>query len=218
MELDLATFLVALYVIVDDVYQSHIKPRMPACGGPPAQMSASAVLCLGLAAQWRSSVPWHSERGILRSVCKHLRPLFPAVRTQRACNRRLRRLWGAFILLQDAAAAHLAPGAYDVMDGFPMPVAQGARSCTSGWLADMARIGTGGTDRSCYGVRMRMVINPHGVATGWALASGNVQERWVAELLCSTRAGVPRVPGPPHENLRMRLRVLLSQPAFFSVA
>ena len=31
MELDLETFLVALYVIVDDLYQSHIQPRMPVC-------------------------------------------------------------------------------------------------------------------------------------------------------------------------------------------
>jgi hypothetical protein len=50
MELDLETFLVALYVIVDDVYQSHIAPCMPACGGPPAQMSDAEVLCLGLVA------------------------------------------------------------------------------------------------------------------------------------------------------------------------
>ena len=54
MELDLETFLVALYVIVDDLYQSHIQPRMPACGGPPAQMSDSEVLCVGLAVQWSS--------------------------------------------------------------------------------------------------------------------------------------------------------------------
>ena len=66
MELDLETCLVALYVIVDDLYQSHITPCMPACGGPPAQMSDSEVLCLGLAAQWRSGVPWKSERGIIR--------------------------------------------------------------------------------------------------------------------------------------------------------
>ena len=70
-----------------------------------------------------------------------------------------------------------------------------ARS-TPGWLADIARIGKGGNDRYFYGVRMMMVINQQGVATGWALASGNVQERWVAELLFSTRAGVPRVQGP----------------------
>jgi hypothetical protein len=196
MELDLETFLVALYVIVDDLYQSDIAPRMPACGGPPAQMSDAEVLCLGLAAQWRSGVPWKSERGILRYVRKHLRHLFPSVLTQSAFNRRLRRLWGAFILIQDAMAAQLAHGAYDVMDGFPIPVAHGARSFQPGWLADIARIGKGGNDRYFYGVRMMMVINQHGVATGWALASGNVQERWVAEWLFSTRAGGPRLQGP----------------------
>lgn len=34
MDLDLETFLIALYVIVDDLYQSHIRPHMPARGGP----------------------------------------------------------------------------------------------------------------------------------------------------------------------------------------
>ena len=200
MELDLETFLVALYVIVDDFYQSHIQPCMPACGGPPAQMSDSEVLCLGLAAQWRSGVPWNSERGIMRYVRKPLRHLFPTGLTQSAFNRRLRRLWGAFILIQDAVAAQLAPGDYDVMDGFPMPVAHGARSFHPGWLADIARIGQGGNDRYFYGVRMMMVVNQQGVATGWALASGNGQERWVAEGLFSTRAGVPGGQSPLDET------------------
>jgi hypothetical protein len=196
LDLDLATFLVALYVIVDDLYQSRIQPRIPACGGPRAQLSDSEGLCLGLAGQWRSGVPWKSERGIMRYVRKHLRHLFPTVLPQRAFNRRLRRLWGAFILIQDAVAAQLAHGDYDVMDGFPILVAHGARSFTPGWLADIARMGKGGHDRYFSGVRLMMVINQQGVATGWALASGNVQERWVAELLFSTRAGVPGGQGP----------------------
>lgn len=200
MDLDLETFLVALYVIVDDFYQSHLQPCMPACGGPPAQMSDSEVLCLGLAAQWRSGVPWKSERGIMRYGRKHLRHLFPTVLTQSAFNRRLRRRWGAFILIQAAVADQLAPGDYDVMDGFPIPVAHGARSFHPGWLAAIARIGKGGNDRYFYGVRMMMGVNQQGVATGWALASGNVQERWVAEWLFSTRAGVPGVQGPLDET------------------
>ena len=163
MELDLDTFLVAVYVIVDDVYQRHIVPRMPACGGPPAQRSDSEVLCLGLAAQWRSGVPWKSARGLMRYVRNHLRHVCPAVRTQRAFNRRLRRLWGAFILLQDAVADHLGHGAYDVMDGLPIPVAHGARSFHPGWLADIARSGKGGNDRYFYGVRLMMVVNQQGV-------------------------------------------------------
>jgi hypothetical protein len=197
MDLDLETFLTALYVIVDDLYQDHIQPKMPASGGSPAQMSNSEVLCLGLAAQWRSGVPWKSERGILRYVRKHLRYLFPILLDQSAFNRRLRRLWGGFILIQDAVAAMLDQiGDFDVMDGFPIPVAHGARSFHPGSLADIARIGKGGNDRYFYGIRMMMVIRQSGVATGWTLASGNVQERWVAELLLSTRAGIPMLQGP----------------------
>jgi len=73
--------------------------------------------------------------------------LFPTVLTQSAFNRRLRRLWGACILIQDAVAAQLAQGDYDVMDGFPIPVAHGARSFSPGWLVDIARRGKGGNDR-----------------------------------------------------------------------
>jgi hypothetical protein len=182
MDLDLATFLTALYVIVDALYQHHSQPKMPACGGPAAQRSDSEVLCLGWAAQWRSGVPWKSERGIMRSVRKHLGQLCPTLLPQSAFNRRLRRRWGAFILIQAAVAASLRDaGDYDVMDGFPLPIAHGARSFHPGWLADIARIGKGGKDRYVYGVRMMMVLNPEGGATGWTRASGNVQERWVAE-------------------------------------
>ena len=48
-----------------------------------------------------------SERGIMRYVRKHLWHLFPTLLTQSAFNRRLRRLWGAFLLIQDAIAGAL---------------------------------------------------------------------------------------------------------------
>jgi hypothetical protein len=172
IDLDLETFLTALYIIVDDLYQCHVQPHMPLMGGPQAEMSDSEVLCLGLAAQWQSGVPWKTERGLLPYVRKHLRYLLPTVLSQSAFNRRLRRLWGAFIMIQDTVAATLArPQDIDIMDGFPIPVARGARSFHPGWLAGIARIGKGGNDRYFYGVRMVMVVNQSGVATGWALAA-----------------------------------------------
>ena len=107
MELELETFLTTLYVRVDDLYQQTVRPQLPPCGGPASKLSDSEVLCLGLAAQWRSGVPWKSERGFLRYALKHLRALFPALTSQSAFNRRLRRLWGGFILLQQAVANEL---------------------------------------------------------------------------------------------------------------
>jgi hypothetical protein len=198
MELDLETFLTTLYVMVDDLYHQQIQPRMPAQQGPPPALSDSEVLCLGLAAQWRSGVPWKTERQFVRYARAHLRPLFPDMTSQSAFNRRLRRLWGAFILIQQAVAQPLwSAQDCEIMDCVPVPVARGARSFHPGWLADIARIGKGGNDRFFYGLHLLLVVSRSGAVTGWTLAAGNVQDRWLAELLLSSRAGATQLSGPP---------------------
>lgn len=197
MELDLETFLTTLYVLVDDLYQQHVQPRMPAKSGPVSALSDSEVICLGLAAQWRNGVPWKTERQFVRYALAHLRSLFPAMISQSAFNRRLRRLWGASILIQQAVAEQLwVAQDYEVMDCAPVPVARGARSFHPGWLEDIARIGKGGNDRYFYGLHLLLVVSGSGVATGWTLAAGNVQDRWLAELLLSSRFGATQLSGP----------------------
>jgi hypothetical protein len=197
MDLDLETFLTTLYVITDDLYQQVVGPQLPASGGPAPKLCDSEVLCLALAGQWRSGVPWKTERGLVRYALKHLRAYFPGMTSQSAFNRRVRRLWGAFILLQQAISAqwHTADDC-EVMDCVPVPVAHGARSFHPGWLADIARIGKGGNDRYFYGLHLLLVVSASGLPTGWTLAAGNVQDRWLAELLFSTRVGHPQLPGP----------------------
>lgn len=196
MDLDLETFLTTLYVRVDDLYQQVIAPKMPVCGGPTPALSDSEVLCLGLAAQWRSGVPWKSERGFLRYMRKHELSMFPGLTSQSAFNRRLRRLWGGFILLQQAVAQQLLTAdEYEVMDAVPVPVAHGARSFHPGWLADIARIGHGGNDRYFFGLHLLLISSASGLATGWILGAGNIQDRWLAEGLLSARAGCPQLAG-----------------------
>jgi hypothetical protein len=100
-------------------------------------------------------------------------------------------------LLQEAVAQELiTPEDYELFDGVPVPVARGARSFHPGWLAEIARVGKGGNDRYFYGLHLLLVLSASGVATGWTLAAGNVQERWLAELLLSARAGCPQLVGP----------------------
>jgi transposase len=197
MELDLETFLTTLYVMVDDLYQERVRPQMAAQGGPTPELSDGEVLCLGLASQWRTGVPWKTERHFVRYALKHLRRLFPGMTSQSAFNRRLRRLWGAYIVIQQAVAEQLCTSQdCEIMDCVPVPVARGARSFHPGWLADIARIGKGGNDRYFYGLHLLLVVSRSGAATGWTLAAGNVQDRWLAELLLSTRAGAPQLRGP----------------------
>jgi hypothetical protein len=206
MMLDLETFLVTLYVLTDDLYKQYVAPKMPNSGGPDAKLSDSEVLCLGLAAQWRAGVPWRSERGFVRYALAHLRHLFPGMTTQAAFNRRLRRLWGANILLQQAVAEQLhSADECEIMDCVPIPVARGARSFHPGWLADIARVGKGGNDRYFYGCHLLLIVSASGVAAGWTLAAGNVQDRWLAELLLSSRAGKSQLSGPTQEDGSLRL-------------
>jgi len=206
MELDLETFLTTLYVITDDLCESVVLPKMPATGGPEPKLSDAEVLCLGLAAQWRSGVPWKTERGMVRYALKHLRPFFPGMTSQSAFNRRLRRLWGAYILIQQAIADQLwSPADCEIMDCAPVPVARGARSFHPGWLADIARVGKGGNDRYFYGLHVLLVVSASGVVTGWTLAAGNIQDRWLAELLLSSRAGQPQLAGPATPDGGLRL-------------
>ena len=203
MDLDLETFLTILCVRVDDLYQQVIAPQLPRGGGPRPELSDSEVLCLGLAAQWRSGVPWKTERGFLRYAFKHLRPLFPGLTSQSAFNRRLRRLWGGFILLQQAVAKQLMTvDEYEVMDAVPVPVAHGARAFHPGWLADIARIGKGGNDRFFFGLHLLLISSSSGLATGWVLGAGNIQDRWLAEGLLSARAGCPQLAGSGASHLR----------------
>ena len=82
------------------------------------------------------------------------------------------------------------------MDCAPVPVARGARAFHPGWLADIARIGKGGNDR--YLLRFAPLVSGQSTRGGHGLdlAAGNVQDRWLAELLLSSRAGVTQLSGP----------------------
>ena len=72
-------------------------------------------------------------------------------------------------------------------------------------MADIARIGKGGNDRFFYGLHLLLVVSSSGVITGWTLAAGNIQDRWLAELLLSSRTGQPNLAGPatPAGDLRL---------------
>jgi len=197
MDLDLETFLITLYVMTDEWYQKAVLPKLPVCGGPAPKLCDSEVLCLALAAQWRRGVPWQTERGFVRYALKHLRPFFPGMTSQSAFNRRVRRLWGAFILLQMAISGPmLTVDDCEVLDCVPVRVAHGSRSFHAGWLADIAAIGKGGNDRYFYGLHLLLVVSASGLPTGWTLAAGNVQDRWLAELLLSARVGQAQLTGP----------------------
>lgn len=152
---DGGTFLVALYVIVDDLDRAHIAMHKPHRPGQPPAMSDSEVLTLLVLGQWLRG----SERALLRTAAAHWGAFFLRLLSQGAFNRRGRDLAGVLVALVPQVAAHLgaALAGSQVVDGVPVPLARRCRGRTTGCSAQTrplsaaaGRTGIGTIAVSCW--------------------------------------------------------------------
>ena len=197
--MDLDTFLVALYTIVDDLYQERIAPLLPVRCGPKPRLSDSEALTLALCAQWRGA----SER----YAAQHWRPYFPALTTQSALNRQIRNLSGALTLLAQAAAQEMAAytAPFQVVDTVPLPLMRRCRGQKHKLFGAEADIGRGGSDRDWYyGCKLMLAATDQGVITGFLLSPASTEDHWAAEAFFCWRAGPPGTPVSPEELPRRR--------------
>lgn len=184
MTIELDTFLTAVYVIVDELYQTYAAPHKPVRPGPKPRLSDSEVLTLTLCQQWLGT----SERALGRFAAAHWRAYFPHLIGQSAFNRRVRDLSGVLVQLvphlAEALGAALRP--YQVVDGLPLPLARRCRGQCHRLFGDEADIGRGGSDRDWYfGCQLWVAVTDDGVLTGFVLAPASCEGRWVADaLLC----------------------------------
>lgn len=196
MTVEIDTFLVALYTVVDDLYQATAAAHKPVRRGAPAMMSDSEVLTLCILGQWRGN----SERDLLRYAAQHWRSYFPCLLDQSAFNRRARDLAGVLTALVPAVAqalgAALAP--YEVLDGVPVPLARRGRGQHHRLFAEEAGIGRGGTDRDWYyGVEALLAVSADGLVTGFVLGNPRTDDRWLADALLTWRADPTATPLTP---------------------
>jgi hypothetical protein len=77
--MDLDSFLVSLYVLVDDWWKADHPSTAPPKPGRPALLSESEVLTLVILAQWPR---FRSERDFWRFPSSHLRSYFPTLCSQ----------------------------------------------------------------------------------------------------------------------------------------
>ena len=187
MPIDLDTFLVALYTIVDDLYQQHAAGAKPVRPGPRPTVSDSEILTLVLCAQW-----WgRSERAFLRYARTYWRGYFPHLLSQSAYNRRCRDLAGVLVALVPIVAQELraTTAAYEVIDTVAVPLLRRCRGCRRRLFADEAAIGWGGSDKDWYyGCKLLLAVLPQGGVTGFVLAPASTEDRWLAEALLGWRA------------------------------
>lgn len=200
MELDLDTFLVAVYCTVDELYVAQFGPHKPVRPGVAAELSDSEVLTLLVLAQWQ---PQRSEARFVRYVRRHWAAYFPRLLSQSAFNRRARDLMPVLGALGPAVAervvARWAGVAYEVVDGVPVPLARRCRGLRRKlFRCDEAGLGLGGSDQEWYfGVHLVAAAHPAGVLTGFVVGPADTSERWLAEALLRWRHN----PAAPHPTL-----------------
>ncbi len=186
MRLDLDTFLVTVYCIVDDLYTEHCAPHKPVRRGRQPEVSDSEVLTLMILEQFH---PSRSESAFLRYVRQHWRAYFPHLLSQSAFNRRTRDLAGTLAYLGPQVHGRLVQhlgttGCYRVLDCVPVPlmrVCRGRRHCLFG---TEAALGYGGSDHEYYdGMKLLGAISDLGTVTGFVSGPADTDERWLTEAL-----------------------------------
>lgn len=203
MDIDLDTFLITVYCIVDDMYKARWAVLKPVRPGTKPEMSDSEVLTVMLLAQWQTN---RSEREFVEYVHRHWRGYFPSMLSQSAFNRRARDLCGVLMQLGPTMSrdltSHLLPAAaYQVLDGVAVPLMARCRGQRHRLFVAEAAIGRGGSDKTWfYGLKLVLAVTPSGQVTGFVLSPANTEERWSAEALLRWRV-VPDAPMPRAEDL-----------------
>jgi hypothetical protein len=180
--MDLETFLVSLYVVVDDWRKRH-RLRSLRRVGRPLSLPDPEVLTLAILAQWPR---WRSERDFWRYADLYLRSYFPNLVSQSQLNRRIRALEPELQALQRDLADTLADGSevYRVIDTTLIPAIVRVRACRKGLFAGQAAFGRCASKTEwVYGFKVALSVSPEGVITSFGLAEVNCDERPVGEFL-----------------------------------
>jgi hypothetical protein len=184
--MDLDSFLVSLYVLVDDWWKLDHASQPLKKIGRPALLSDPEVLTLAILAQWPR---FRSERDFWRFASSHLRSYFPNLCSQSQFNRRVRALEPEMRALQLAFARELAcPSAvYRVVDTTLVPAMVRVRASRKGLFCGQASFGRSASKTEwVYGFKVAVVVDPEGVVSAFGLAPAASDERPIGDALIAS--------------------------------
>ena len=203
MDIDLDTFLTAVYTMIDDLYQEQFAAQKPSRPGQPPTVSDSEVLTLAVLEQWFGR---KGEERFLQHVRREWRAYFPRTLSQSAFNRRRRDLGPVLAALGPALAERIEAvggetSVYEVVACVPVPLMRRCRGRRHKLFAGTAAFGRGGSDGDWYyGVHLHLAVRPSGAISGWNTAPADTGERWQLEALVRWRTD-PTLPVPTADQL-----------------
>lgn len=182
------TFLITLYVMVDDFFNTQPKKREP---GPAPSLTVSEVVTLGIFGQWAR---FESEQGFYRYAHKHLRGAFPTLPTRPQFNRLMRKHRQAFVAFFVHLAQRLlqeAPCLYEILDGSGAPT-RNLKRRGRGWLAGLTNIGWSNRLGWYEGFHLLVAIESTGIITGFGFGAASQNDTALADTFLALR----RFPDP----------------------
>jgi hypothetical protein len=180
--LDLDSFFVSLYVLVDDWWKLEHSSEPPRAGRP-ALLTDPEVITLAILAQWPR---FRSERDFWRFARAHLRPYFPKLCSQSQLNRRVRSVEPDLRDFQRALARTLCgvSEVYHVLDTTLIPAIVRVRASRKGLFAGQATFGRSASKTEwVYGFKVALSVSPEGVICAFGLAEASSDERPIGEYL-----------------------------------
>ena len=180
--LDLHSFLVSLYVLVDDWWKLKHSSEPPRAGRP-ALLTDPEVITLAILAQWPR---FRSERDFWRFAQAHLRPYFPKLCSQSQLNRRVRSVEPELRDFQRAGARTLCgvSEVYHVLDTTLIPAIVRVRASRKGLFAGQATFGRSASKTEwVYGFKVALSVSPEGVICAFGLAEAASDDRPIGDFL-----------------------------------
>lgn len=193
MDADLDTFVVALYVSIDDLLRTHpeLRPRRPKVGITP-KLSDAELLTMAVL---QALLGFTSETRFLRHARLHLRSWFPYVPNQSGYNKRLRKAQPQLRAVMRLLATDTDVWHDDtwVMDSTPVECGRSRPTAMRSDLAGWASYGyCASHSRWFWGLRLHLVCTPAGLPVTFALANPKIDEREVARHLFEAEPGLLR--------------------------
>jgi hypothetical protein len=178
MNMDFDTFLIGLYLMVDEWLQKEGQRYLRPEGGAPPRLSDAEMLTLLLAHQL-AQAKWR-ERRWLRFLRHNYQQWFPTLTTQSAYNRRARNLSGVLnalrVQLAKEVSAQLPPEG--VVDGTPIHVRHWRRYGKHHLALPDAELGYCAAKRECYyGYKLLALVTCSGIIIEWELMPAGADER-----------------------------------------
>ncbi len=185
--MDISTFLVIIYCLIDDWLQEQPKYRQR---GPQPTLSDSELLTIEVVGSWLGLA---TDKGVFIHFRRHFRDWFPAIGQIHRTTfvRQSANLWWVKVQLWRQLLQWLEHDPdFFIMDSMPLPVCRFARANRCRRLREVSAYGYDEVARQTYfGLRVHARIAWPGVICDLALLPANVHDTEAAELMLQNTTG-----------------------------